>query len=240
MHPILFRWGPITIYSYGVLLALGVLLIVHRASRRAEALGTVPARITDFIIWGVLGGLAGARAVYVAQNWPSYAAAPLEIFRLDHGGLVFYGGLVSGLVTVVVLIRRWRWPLAATLSFFVPYVVLAQAIGRLGCFFNGCCYGKPTTWPWGIRFPGDAAARHPTQLYEAAALILLYGALRRAASARPSVILGIYGVGYGTWRFLVEFLRGDNPAVAGPLTFSQVVSIPCVVLGLWLIGRRAT
>ena len=239
MHPILFHWGPVTLYSYGVLLALGVLLAVRLASRRAGALGTTPARTADFVIWVVLGGLLGARVVYVLQNWPVYAGTPLEIFRLDHGGLVFYGGLLGGFVTAGLLIRRWRWPLVATLGFFIPYGALAQAIGRLGCFFNGCCYGKPTTLPWAVRFPGETVARHPTQLYEAAALFLLYGVLRRVHATRPSAVIGIYFLGYGGWRFLIEFLRGDNPAVIGPLTFSQVVSVPCVLLGLWLISRRA-
>ena len=240
MHPVLWSWGPVTLYTYGVMLAIAVLVAIQLAMHRAAGAHLPPDRIVDLCLITLLGGIVGARAVYVAQQWPLYAEAPLEILRLDHGGLVYYGGLFGGTVAALLAIARWRWPLWATLDLLVPSVALAQGIGRLGCFFNGCCYGVPTTLPWGVRFPGEMVARHPTQLYESAALILLTGALlwRGRRAVAPGTQLAWYLIGYGAWRFLVECLRGDNPPVAGGLTFSQVVSIPLVMLGVWLLWRR--
>jgi len=270
MHPVLWSWGPVTLYTYGAMLAIAVTAALQLAVRRADRAGVPPERIVDLGLVVLVGGIVGARAVYVAQHWPTYAEAPWEILRLDHGGLVYYGGLFGGVAAALVAIWRLRYPVWATLDLLVPSVALAQGIGRLGCFFNGCCYGVPTTRPWGVRFPGEVVARHPTQLYESAALLLLTGALlwraRRPAGQRavvyrlapkgtfgeakrvgalssapgiaPGTQVAWYLVGYGAWRFTVEFLRGDNPPVLGILTFSQVVSVPLVALGVWLLWRR--
>ena len=242
MHPVLLRWGRVTLHAYGVLLAIAVFAAARLAARRAPRVGATASQVMDVCLWGVLGGLLGARLVYVVQHWPFYAATPWEIVRLDHGGLVFYGGLLGGLAAALVVVRRVGLPGWRTLDLLVPSVVLAQGIGRLGCFLNGCCYGTPTTRPWAVRFPGESVARHPTQLYESAALLVLAGALlwcaRQPLRLKPGVLTGWYLVSYGVWRFGVEFVRGDNAPVAGALTFSQVVSIPLVLLGVWLLWRR--
>ncbi|OGX38143.1 MAG: prolipoprotein diacylglyceryl transferase [Omnitrophica WOR_2 bacterium RIFCSPHIGHO2_02_FULL_68_15] len=240
MYPVLWSWGPVTIHTYGVLLAAAVLIAAQMAARRAGRIGATPTQVMDLSLWSVVGGLAGGRLVYVAQHWPFYRAQPWEILRLDHGGLVFYGGLLGGVATALWLARRQRLPVLPTMDLLVPSVALAQAIGRLGCFFNGCCYGRPTTGWWGVLFPGEALARHPTQLYESAALLLLAAALfqRARTPVAAGTQLAWYAVGYGAWRFAVEFLRGDNPLVLGPLTFSQVVSIPLIAAALlWLRAR---
>jgi len=241
MHPVLWSWGPLTIHTYGVLLALAVLVASQLAARQAARVGATPAQLLDLCIWSVVGGLAGGRLIYIAQNWPLYHAHPWEMFRLDHGGLVFYGGLIGGVATAALLVRRGHLPVATTLDLLIPYVAVAQAIGRLGCFFNGCCYGRPTAGPWGITFPGEGLARHPTQIYESAALLLLAAALLRRARrpVAPGTQLAWYAIGYGAWRFAVEFLRGDNPPVLGPLTFSQVVSIPLLGVALWWLRTRS-
>lgn len=241
MHPILFRIGPITVHTYGVLLAVAVWLAIARAARQAPRLGVAPGRLTDFCLWVVVGGLVGARLVYIAQHWPVYRDAPWEILRIDHGGLVFYGGLLGGVVTGAALKHRWRLPGWATADLLVPYLALAQALGRIGCFFNGCCYGRPTTGVWGVLFPGHALACHPTQLYEAAFLFLFSAWLIRRGRrpTAPGTQVGWYAVGYGAWRFAVEFLRGDNPAWLGPLTFSQVVSLPLMLAGIWWLRRSS-
>lgn len=239
MHPVLWSWGPVTLYTYGALLAIAVMAALQVAVRRADRAGVPADRVVDLGLIILVGGIIGARAVYVAQHWPIYAETPWEILRLDHGGLVYYGGVFGGAAAALVAIRRWRSPLWATLDLFVPSVALAQGIGRLGCFFNGCCYGVPTTRPWGVRFPGELVARHPTQLYESAALLLLTGALlwRARRHVVPGTQVAWYLIGYGAWRFTVEFLRGDNLPVLGILTFSQVVSVPLVIVGAWLLWR---
>ena len=227
MHPILWSWGGFSVYSYGVVLAIAVLLATTLALRRAGVIGVSPAQLMDLVIWSVAGGIVGARLVYVTQNWPLYRETPWEILRLDHGGLVFYGGLLGGLITAVALIRRMQWSLWPVVDLLVPYLALAQGIGRIGCFLNGCCYGRATTLPWGVRFPADAVARHPTQLYESAVLLMMALWLERrsrrpdkgrgAASdgrshrkVAPGSQLAWYVMLYGSWRFAVEWIRGDN------------------------------
>ena len=217
MHPILFHFGPFSFYSYGLMLALGFMAAMTLAARRARRLGLDPVAIQSLGISVLLGGVAGARAAYVALNWEMFRASLLEIIRLDHGGLVFYGGLAGGILSGVWTVRKVGLPLWITVDLMVPPGVLGHAIGRVGCFLNGCCYGKNG---------------HPTQLYESAALLLLFFLLKgiERRSPRPGTVFLTYGFAYGTWRFLIEFLRGDNPAAACGLTAFQWASIPFAVV----------
>lgn len=241
MHPVLFQFGPLTLYSYGLMVALGFLAALGVASRRAREAGVAPARLQNLLLVSLLAGLIGGRAGYVLLHWSFYAVRPGEILRLDHGGLVFYGGLALGLAGAFLYMRRHRMPLWATADLLVPPLVLAHAIGRIGCFLNGCCYGVPTGVPWGVVFPHDTLHRHPTQIYEAAFLAVLFVGLSRVRGAKPGTVLLSYGLLYGLWRFSVEFLRGDNPAVACGFSVFQWASLPlaalCAAL-LWL--RRKT
>lgn len=238
MHPVLLRLGPVTLYSYGLAIAVGFLLAAGLAARRARELELDPARIQRIALIGLLAGLAGGRAAYVFLNWELYRSHPLEILRLDHGGLVFYGGLAAGVLAGVAATRAARMPVLATLDLFVPPLVVAHAVGRVGCFLNGCCYGEPTALPWGVVFPGEILYRHPTQLYEAAALVVILllltrlerkglpGAPSRALPLPAGTVFLSYGLLYGSWRFLAEFLRGDNPRVLWGLTVFQLASVP--------------
>ena len=241
MHPTLLQWGPIHLHSYGLLVGLGFLLALTLAGRRAAELSWDRHPIQTLTVVALVAGLVGARAAYVAMNWGLYRQAPLEILRLDHGGLVFYGGLAAGLAAAGWVLVRHRLPLWRTLDLLVPPLVAAHALGRIGCFFNGCCYGKPTTLPWGVAFPGEGAPRHPTQLLEAAFLFLLFLALRRIErkSAQPGTVLALYGLSYGIWRFLIEFLRGDNPAVALGWTAFQWASVLLILVSGSALGRMA-
>ena len=244
MHPILFRFGPFHLYSYGLMLAVGFLTASALASRRAAAAGLDPNRIQTLSLVVLVAGLIGARSVYVILNWELFRSDPLEILRLDHGGLVFYGGLAAGLLAGLSYIRKAALPLLRTVDLMIPPLVIAHAIGRLGCFFNGCCYGKPTSLPWAFVFLPDGLPRHPTQLYESGALLLIFFVLknRERGRAAPGVLLLTYGFLYGAWRFCVEFLRGDNPILAWNLTLFQWISLPLAMgcgLLLWMSRRRA-
>ncbi|MBI3333807.1 MAG: prolipoprotein diacylglyceryl transferase [Candidatus Omnitrophica bacterium] len=240
MHPILVKIGPLALHSYGLMVALGFMAAAALASRRAQALGLDPSRIQKVVWISLLAGILGARLAYLFLNWDLFASNPVEIIRLDHGGLVFYGGLTMGLAAGLWTIRRAGLPLLKTADLLIPPLVLAHAIGRIGCFLNGCCYGKPTSVPWAVAFPADRVPRHPTQLYESAFLLLLFLFLQRAAGGgrRPGRLLFLYGLFYGTWRFLVEFLRGDNPAVGLGLTAFQWASLPLALVCGWLLLRR--
>ncbi len=241
MHPILFRLGPFTFYSYGLMLALGFLAAAALAARRASLLGLDPVRIQTLGGVALLAGIAGARAAYVLLNWPMFRSHPVEIFRLDHGGLVFYGGLAAGFVAGAATLRRARLPLWKSADLMIPPLVLAHAIGRIGCFLNGCCYGKPALVSWAVTFPGEGIPRHPTQLYESGALVLLFFFLRRLErrDSPPGTVALAYGVCYGAWRFLIEFLRGDNPPAALGLTPFQWASISLAFVCGWLLLKKA-
>lgn len=239
MHPILFKIGPLTLYSYGLAIALGFLLASWLAGRRARAAGTDPAAVQRVALTALLAGLAGGRAAYVLLNWEIYAANPLEILRLDHGGMVFYGGLAAGVLGGVLAMRAAKLPVLATLDLLMPPLVAAHAAGRVGCFLNGCCYGVPTALPWGVVFPPDIYYRHPTQLYETGALLLIFLALKRAERRSPpaGTVLLLYGLLYGSWRFFLEFLRGDNLRVLFGLTVFQLSSLPLALLCGWMLLR---
>ena len=246
MHPILFRFGPVTLYSYGLAIAVGFLLATGLAARRARAVGVDPARIQRIALIGLLAGLAGGRAAYVFLNWELYRANPLEVLRLDHGGLVFYGGLAAGVLGGMAAMRAAKLPVLGTLDLLMPPLVLAHAVGRIGCFLNGCCYGQPTALPWGVLFPSDLLYRHPTQLYEAGALAVIFLLLKRIEQRSPpaGTVLLAYGFLYGAWRFFVEFLRGDSPQILLGLTVFQIASLPlalfcgCLLLLLRRLRQR--
>ncbi len=241
MHPILFELGPLRFYSYGLLIALGFLAASALAARRAAAAGLDPGKIQGVALTALLAGLAGGRIAYVLLRWDLFRDNPVEILRLDHGGLVFFGGLAGGLLGGVWAIRRAGMPLARTVDLLIPPLVLAHAFGRIGCLLNGCCYGKFTSLPWGIRFPGEELRRHPTQLYEALALLAIFFLLKRLErrAPRPGTVLLAYGLSYALWRFFVEFLRADNPPIALGLTIFQWISVGvALVSGILLIRRE--
>ena len=240
MHPILFHLGPVTFYSYGLMIALGFLSASALAGRRARALGLDPASVQNAALIVLLAGLVGGRLGYVIFRWDLYRPNPWEILRLDHGGLVFFGGFSGGLLGVVWAIHRARLPLLRTVDLLIPPMVVAHALGRIGCFLNGCCYGRFTTVPWGVVFPSESLPRHPTQLYESVALIGIFLGLKllECRSPRPGSILLAYGLAYGVWRFCVEFLRGDTPPIAWGLTVFQLISLGMVAAsGVFLLLR---
>ena len=240
MHPILLKLGPFTLYSYGLMIALGFLAAVWDVGRRAVRAGLDRKRLQNLALTALLAGILGARVLYVLLNWSQYRGNGWEIFRLDHGGLVYYGGFVAGLAAVFWGARRSQFPLWKTIDLCVPPLVLAHAFGRIGCFLNGCCYGKPTQAPWAVAFPNECIPRHPAQLYESAfllALFFLLGWLQRR-DLRPGTVLLVYGLAYGTWRFNVEFLRGDNPIVSGGLTLFQWLSLLLAGVCAWLLLQR--
>ncbi len=229
MHPVLAKIGPITIYSYGVMVAIGFALATYLASERAKTFGIDKNRIIDLALVILLFGLIGARLNYVILNLNYYRNHPLEMIFLNRGGLVFYGSLLLGLGAGFVYVRRNRLSFWKVSDLMSPYVALGHSIGRIGCLLNGCCWGKVVSkaYPFGLCFPGQTLPRHPTQLY--ASMILLAIAIvlrvRQEKDHFDGQIFLLYCLLYSTQRFFVEFLRGDIPIAFFGLTFSQVVSI---------------
>ena len=253
MHPILLKLGPLTLHTYGVALTVALLVASWLAARRARAMppelaAMTPAQSADFACLSLAGRIAGARLLYVLLEWDFFGRSPQEILALWHGGLVWYGGFLGGVLAGWLYARAKRLAFWRVMDHWIPFLALGHAIGRFGCFFNGCCYGRPTSAWYGVVFPGQAAPVVPTQLFEAAGLVVLYVILRLlqrpSLLSRPGGLFGVYLISYGGLRFLLEFLRGDQTPWWAGLTLQQLISVGASFAGWGLLRsamqRRAT
>jgi phosphatidylglycerol---prolipoprotein diacylglyceryl transferase len=237
MFPVLFRIGSFEITSFGVMVALGAALGILLLRRELQRAGVDLARGTDAALVGVLGGLLGAKLLYVAEHW----AEPFSETLFSRGGMSWFGGLTGGVLAGMALILIQRLPLMTMLAAAAPAMTLGQAVGRIGCFLVGDDYGRPTTLPWGIAFPQGLPPTldrvHPTQLYEAGLLFpmtwLLVVLRRRGVSDRA--VFGWYLVIAGGVRFLIELVR-VNVKIALGLSTAQFFSIAALVFGLSLVA----
>jgi prolipoprotein diacylglyceryltransferase len=158
MHPTILTMGPVTVHSYGLMIAIGFgfgLVLIYFLGKRE---GLPAGRLMDLAFWTALGGIIGARLIYVLIRWNEYIAPLFSegnflVFRIWQGGLTFYGGLLGGLLVGLILIRHWRLPVMQVLDIAAPALAVGQAFGRLGCLLAGCCWGKPVDLPWAMAFP---------------------------------------------------------------------------------------
>lgn len=254
MHPILFEIGGFPVYTYGVLLAAAYLLGLQFALVRARRRGLDPNRVMDLGIWIIVSALAGAKLLLLAVEWDTYGRDPRELLTLVRSGGVFYGGLIAAVVVALWYLRRHRMPVWQVTDVFAPGIALGHVVGRVGCLFAGCCFGKPTTVPWAITFHNEYAAQnvgtplnvplHPTQLYEAGAELLILGLLlatERKGRPFPGRTFWGYMLLYGISRFIIEFYRGDSRGTVLMFSTSQFVSlliIPLSVVMLLYLARR--
>lgn len=249
MHPILFSIGPITLHSYGVMFVIAFLVTTWLASRTArrwppQQVAITAEQLIDFACMALLGGLVGGRLLFVILQWRYFVQSPWEIPAIWQGGLVWYGGFLGGLLAGWLYVRVKRLVFLRVMDQFLPFVALGHAIGRIGCFLNGCCYGRPTASWCGVVFPGHAEPVFPTQLFEAAGLLFLYILLRRlqrpSVLARPGRIFGVYLLGYAALRFGLEFLRGDQHRGWAGLTLPQLISLLVFLIGLGLVNANVS
>ncbi|MCA9401659.1 MAG: prolipoprotein diacylglyceryl transferase, partial [Candidatus Omnitrophica bacterium] len=168
MHPLICKIGPFPVYSYGMMMALAVLICSFLLARDARNIGLSDEWVWDFVFSIMLGGIVGARLLFGWLNFRYFLDDPLEIFMLQHGGLSFQGGLLGGALGGMVFVKKKKLSYLKTADLLAPYLALGHAIGRIGCFLNGCCYGKH--WDHGIFFPVHQDTLHPTQLYASAGL----------------------------------------------------------------------
>ena len=248
-------WGPFTLHTYGFLLAVAFLAGLFVAARQARRSGLDANRVTDMAVWVLIAGLLGAKAMLLAVDWAFYSRNPRELISLFQSGGVFYGGLLGGLLVAFWYARHYKLPGLATADALAPGVVLGQAIGRLGCFAAGCCFGRPAAVPWAVTFTDPYAARavgtpvdtplHPSQLYESFACFLLFFALLAIAGRKrfDGQVLLAYTAGYSAIRFVLEFWRGDpdrGSLFGGALSTSQAIAIVLVVAAAtaWVRLRR--
>jgi phosphatidylglycerol:prolipoprotein diacylglycerol transferase len=262
MYPKLFelpwsipRFGPITVYTYGVLLAAAYLLGLQLAMVRARTRGLDATRVMDLGIYIIISALIGAKLLLLVTDFQTFRTNPAELFSLFRSGGVFYGGLILAVAVALIYIRRVHLPLWTTCDAFAPGIALGHVVGRFGCFFAGCCWGKPTTLPWGITFTDPFAAAnvgtplnvalHPTQLYEAGAELLILGLLlgtEKKGRAFAGRTFWLYMLLYAVSRFIIEFYRDDPRGMVGVLSTSQFISVilaPLAVVMLVYLARHA-
>jgi phosphatidylglycerol---prolipoprotein diacylglyceryl transferase len=237
--PVLFRIGSFEITSFGVLVALGALAGLW-VFRRELARAGLPEAALDAAVYGLVGGLLGAKLLYVFEH---LSEGSFFALFLDRGGMSWFGGFVGGLLAGYATIRIKQWPTMAVLAAATPALAVGQMLGRVGCFLVGDDYGSPTSLPWGVAFPRGLPPTvervHPTQIYEALFLgVLAWVLIRwRRAGVADRVVLGRYLVIAGTFRFCLEFLR-VNTRVAGPLTVAHFFALAVVLLGCTILVSR--
>lgn len=253
MKPILFQIGGVSIHTFGLLVGLGFIAGLWLASRLARNAGFKPELVYDLTVpWIVIGSLIGARTVYVITYWrEDFAGHPLvEVFEVWRGGLVYYGGLIGGILAAVLRLRWLKLPIWRVGDCLAPGIALGHVFGRLGCLFNGCCYGHPTHVPWAIRFPPGSIPGtqpiHPAQVYEALlnlglAVSLAWFHRRRRFDGQ---VFSLYLVAYAFIRSFTEWFRGDyavrSAPLSGVLTPGQLTSVATLAAGiaLYLVLRR--
>lgn len=243
--------GPVQLRAYGIAIAVGVVVAVRLAQRRWTARGGNAEDVSGLAVWSVIAGLVGARLYHVLTDYHRFQGRWLHVFALWEGGLGIPGGLLAGVIGGVVLARRRGLPAGRLLDVVAPAIPVAQAIGRLGNWFNQELFGRPTNLPWGVRI--DLAHRptgyayiatyHPTFLYEAlwnlalAALLVLYE--RRRPGGRPGSLFALYVGGYGLGRLWVEALRIDPASRIAGLRVNIWVSIAAIAgAAIWLATTR--
>lgn len=268
MHEIAFTVGKLSIHWYGVFVALAFVVAMSTLLIERKRAGITPDNVFDLALIAIFGGVFGARLFYVVQFFHQFRDNPIDIIRIDKGGLVFYGGFIIAFTTVMLYCKWKKLPMLKVLDIYAPAVAFGHVFGRIGCFLQGCCFGKPAgpgcpavVFPAGsapaARYPANPADLYsvtktvsesmpliPVQLYEAFCNlligILLIWLLRKVK--RPGGVAVIYLAAYAVMRFSMEFLRGDHTDHIGVFTPSQAVAffvmLPVAAVLFWYTGRR--
>ena len=248
MYPQLIHFGKFFLPTYGFLVSLGVLLGLWISVRNSERLGIDGDKAWNFGILLVLSGIVGAKVLYIINEWGYYSAHPAEIFSVTtlQAGGVFSGGLLAAFIAAAWYVRRNHMPALGTCDAFSPGLALGHAIGRIGCFAAGCCYGKPTDHFWGVVFRNPLANQitgtplnvplEPTQLFEAAVefanfIFLMWLLKRRRFDGQ---VFGAFLFIYGVARFFLEFIRDDpgrGSVFGGMISGTQLIALGLVAAG---------
>ncbi|HEY3860511.1 MAG TPA: prolipoprotein diacylglyceryl transferase [Verrucomicrobiae bacterium] len=251
MHKIAFVIGPVVVTWFGIFVASGFLAGLWTASQRARRANIKADTIIDLGPWLLLGAIAGARAWFVVEYWDeNFAGVPIyQIFMVQNGGIVYYGGLLGASAAVIIFAWAKKLPLWRLADVLAPSIALGSFFGRWGCLMNGCCYGRITTMPWGIKFPPGHDSYphyvHPTEIYDSLLNVSLYFFLAWLYRRRKfdGQIFGLYLVFYAIFRSIVEYYRGDYTLQHywNGLTPGQMVSIGIITAGgllLWWQWRK--
>jgi len=247
MYPVLIRIGSLAIHTYGLLLAIGVLIAFIFIYKQAKKYGLPPNKILDLAFYTIIIALLGAKIFLFIGNFSYYIKYPKEIITMARSGGVFQGGLVFGFLFALWYLKKHKLPAWKVGDIVAPALALAHAIGRLGCFSAGCCFGRECSLPWGVTFKSEYAHNltgipidypiHPTQLYEAILnfmnFLILFFILKRKKF--DGQIFSLYLINYSIIRYFVEFYRGDHPAKAyliqssSPYASLSIFQLICII-----------
>lgn len=242
MRLVLFDIFGFKIYSYGFMIAIGILSAVLLFTNRAKKKGYDEDSLFNLIIFSIIGGVLGGKLLFIITEFKSIMKNPSIL--LDFGyGFVIFGAIILGGLTLVLYCKAKKWNSLEVLDLVAPGVAMAQGFGRIGCFLAGCCYGAETDSFLGVEFPSGSLAPtgvhlHPTQVYSSIfdfmlAFFLLWYSKKANKNGK---VVGMYAVIYSIGRFFVEFLRNDPRGNVGSLSTSQFISIFTLVLGVLLLN----
>ncbi|MBV7274388.1 prolipoprotein diacylglyceryl transferase [Clostridium sp. PL3] len=241
MHPILFKLGSLTLYSYGFMIAIGIISALLLALHRAKRLGFDTDAVMDLGIYGVVGGFIGAKLLFWIVEFPSIIHNPNFIVETLSNGFVVFGGIMGGALTGYAYCKIKKLDFLAYLDLIVPAIALAQGFGRIGCFEAGCCYGRETDSVFGIVFQNSLYAPNgvlliPTQLFSSAGDFIIAGILLyySSKSQKRGQVSGLYMILYSVGRFIIEIFRGDPRGNVGILSTSQFICIFMFFVGIYV------
>jgi len=251
MHPVLFEIFSVKIHTYGFFVALGFLTGMLFAKREARFAGESPDMITDLSFYIILSAIIGARLFYIFTDIRTYIEHPLEIFKIWNGGLTFYGGFLAAFATTVFYLKKKNISVLKTADIFAPSIALGHFMGRIGCFFAGCCYGKVCDLPWAITFRHSdslapvGVALHPVQLYSVVnnLFIFLFLLSFRKFKKFDGQLFLIYAFFYGVTRIVIEVFRGDfrGEVFFGVVSISQMLGAGIAIFSavtIWYLSNN--
>jgi len=246
MYPILFKFGWLTVTSFGVMLAVAFIVGLYFMRREMAQRGMDPDIAYDMVLAVAFGALIGARLFFVAAHWSDYyAKAPADILAIWKGGLVFYGGLLGGGIAMYLVARIRKLNVVRLADCVAAPLAIGTAIGRIGCFLNGCCYGVASDSSLALSFEGSgyAGTYLPTQLVEMAWALVMFGVIffwleRAKIFKKDGSIFLVYLLLYSVGRFFVEFVRFATWHLFGIFTFAQLISVAVFAAALFLLIRR--
>ena len=241
MHKILLHFGPFTLYSYGLFVALAFLVGTVMITKDAKKIGISQDKSLDAIVIVLICALLGGRLLFVAINWKDYLYDPLRVLKFYEGGLAFQGALITAVLAGCIVAHIKKIPFWKGADLMAPYIALGQAIGRIGCLLNGCCYGRVTHCGLGMVFPQESFMRVPVQVYSSLGLLCIFVALIFLAARKgfDGRVFAVYLISYSVFRFFMDFLRGDELVSFAGVYLSQWICVGLLVCGVGIyVGRR--
>lgn len=254
MHPILFESGSFKLYTFGLMLVIGLLSAMWLGRKRAERYGLTKDQFVDASFWALVPGILGARIVFIIQDWDFYSKNTDKLFSWQFEGITSFGGVIFGALGLYIWARMRKVPFMHILDAMGAAFLIAHAIGRIGCLLNGCCFGTQCEQPWGIHVANHTGLFHPAQVYDSlmniAGLIILLRLEKRGLRSGQS--FGLFLIFHGLARFIYEFWRAgsveevkrglaSSTRIPGmPITEAHVMAAVLIIIGLAIyVLRRA-